>query len=265
MFDNINGARLAAKRLQSRYTVAASLAKEATARTAGWADWHNLEATIGRRPPPTAPHVSLSQFLSTRWPTMMPAILKIEVEPQKPRAVVVNYGYDDLLKLIAGTTVTRPDDGVIARNRSLVVMSCGIVDWWQGMVPLRRIDPEILSNHDYFEEYDEATGPIHVRTFRTEVYETLLVARWLASHMLFEGDTSDGPYLSSTPSLDGIEVLSSNVIGWKQSNNGSSFIAMDTPMPHLVDPQSGELRSSTEYAWIRDGEVIKDSMPPFVF
>lgn len=52
MFDSINGARLAYKRLTANYDLSSSNARELAARAAGWRDWHHLEATIATQPAP---------------------------------------------------------------------------------------------------------------------------------------------------------------------------------------------------------------------
>jgi hypothetical protein len=62
MFDNVNGARLAAKRIQDGAGTKASVAKELVARLAGWPDWHRLEKEVGGDAPRARPHAGLDAY-----------------------------------------------------------------------------------------------------------------------------------------------------------------------------------------------------------
>lgn len=53
-----------------------------------------------------------------------------------------------------------------------------------------------------------------------------------AKHLGWEGDFRDGPYVSGLPPLDG-NPESEVLIGWKQSNNGTCFIASPLPLAWL--------------------------------
>lgn len=56
-------------------------------------------------------------------------------------------------------------------------------------------------------------------------------AQQLAKKVQFEGDVSFGPYLSVLPDPD--SNGSALLIAWKQSNNGSTFIASPYPLTWL--------------------------------
>jgi hypothetical protein len=54
MFENLNGAKLASKRVKAALSVTASQANELTARAAGYRDWHHLTTTVGTAQAPAA-------------------------------------------------------------------------------------------------------------------------------------------------------------------------------------------------------------------
>lgn len=65
----------------------------------------------------------------------------------------------------------------------------------------------------------------------------LMQAKKLAGdHLGWQGDVSDGPYISAVPSIDARYAYDRNyyyMIGWKQNNNGITFIASEVFIPRL--------------------------------
>jgi len=63
-------------------------------------------------------------------------------------------------------------------------------------------------------------------------------AQELARKLGWEGDISFGPVVTVLPNQPGHYWRCNVVIGWKQSNNGTTFIASERfPLPWLVDDQ----------------------------
>jgi len=67
-------------------------------------------------------------------------------------------------------------------------------------------------------EYEDAGA------FEKRVNDLLAAAQKLALKHGWEGDTIQGPFLSAIPHEDGNADL---VLAWKQSNNGTTFIASE--------------------------------------
>lgn len=65
-----------------------------------------------------------------------------------------------------------------------------------------------------------------------EAYEDFMIeAQRLARALNWEGDFSTGPLVAAVPCLDG--GWFTFMIGWKQANNGTTYIASPVPLPHL--------------------------------
>jgi hypothetical protein len=99
----------------------------------------------------------------------------------------------------------------------LFVYSVGIIDDWYG----RRLFSEIAPRDD---EGMVLEGP------STEILaERFKLAGAAAREMFWEGDVTCGPYWAPIPISDD-PGASEFVIGWKQSNNGATFIASPFPL-----------------------------------
>jgi hypothetical protein len=85
------------------------------------------------------------------------------------------------------------------------------IDWWSGMIDLSRHSPR-----DFAMPFEDALE------FEGEVHALLAGAKKLARKNGWEGDISQGPFLCAIPSGDNTTDL---VVAWKQSNNGTCFIA----------------------------------------
>ena len=56
-------------------------------------------------------------------------------------------------------------------------------------------------------------------------------AKWCGEQTCWEGDISEGPYVTVLPIAEG--VLAPIIIGWKQSNNGTTFIYSEERLEFL--------------------------------
>jgi hypothetical protein len=102
-----------------------------------------------------------------------------------------------------------------------IVYATGPIDYWDGWIDLSK-----QKAGNFVGEY---TGE---GEFQNEVDEFLANAKKVASEVLgWEGDMIQGPYLSALPDPSGVRSLP--MIGWKQRNNGSTFIATQLPLRHL--------------------------------
>lgn len=59
-------------------------------------------------------------------------------------------------------------------------------------------------------------------------------AQELAEKAGWEGDIRDGPYVTVLPEPPGTSGLPPVVIGWKQGNNGGTFVASPYELPWLA-------------------------------
>ena len=66
-----------------------------------------------------------------------------------------------------------------------------------------------------------------------EVLNRFQRATQLALRLGWEGDFSNGPFISAIPAVHG-EGYSEFLIAWKQNNNGTTFIASPFPLPWLA-------------------------------
>jgi len=99
----------------------------------------------------------------------------------------------------------------MAKNGFVHLWTTGPIDYWSGMVDLRKFQVR-----DFAMEFEDADE------FEAEVNAFFEKAKKLAFKAGWEGDMSQGPFLGAIPNADGVPQL---IIGWKQSNNGSCFIA----------------------------------------
>ena len=102
----------------------------------------------------------------------------------------------------------------MGKSKLLNLWSVGPIDYWSGMIDLSKHNVQ-----DFAMEY-ENPGEL-----AENVSEMLARAKTLAKKAGWEGDISQGPFLGAIPKLDGSPSL---IIGWKQSNNGTCFIASHT-------------------------------------
>jgi len=105
---------------------------------------------------------------------------------------------------------------------------------------------------DFWEGWQKPSAVFSTDTFfpfRNPSYE---VERWvkmwakaqeLAKKVGWEGDVSAGPFVSGIPDDSETAII----IGWKQDNNGSTFIATPFEMPWLKE---------VTYAYIKEGSAV---------
>lgn len=89
------------------------------------------------------------------------------------------------------------------------------IDFWSGWMPEAEYLAALAAN-----EEDQAT-----------YYMRLGAAQVLAKRLGWEGDMRQGPFVSGLPAPD--SPYSEFLIGWKQSNNGTTFIASPYELPWL--------------------------------
>lgn len=58
-------------------------------------------------------------------------------------------------------------------------------------------------------------------------------AKKLATRAGWEGDVSQGPFVTVVPEVPGTYSTPPVIIAWKQKNNGTSFVASPFPLPWL--------------------------------
>jgi hypothetical protein len=72
-----------------------------------------------------------------------------------------------------------------------------------------------------------------------EVDKFLEEARRLAAeHAGYDGKDRDGPFVAALPPRDGYDGWSDFMVGWKQDNNGSTYIASPHPLEWLKSSQA---------------------------
>lgn len=108
----------------------------------------------------------------------------------------------------------------------MIVYDVGIIDYWSGWQM-----PEQVFNQD------DDSGD-HTWNRWQELWGT---AQNLASDLGWEGDISSGPYVSAVPNKPDEFWECSVLIGWKQFNNGQTFIASERfALPWLADCEQTE-------------------------
>lgn len=96
----------------------------------------------------------------------------------------------------------------------MIVYSIGIIDHWNGWQNPKRVFRAASK--------DTEDG----RTWAD--WEKLWTeAQWLAGRLGWEGDVRQGPYVAVVPNRPDEFWECSVIIGWKQDNNGSTFIASE--------------------------------------
>lgn len=100
----------------------------------------------------------------------------------------------------------------------MFVYALGPIDYWGGWTQLKDL---MIQDEDPW------------------VYASSLVRRWdlakeMARHLIWEGDVIQGPYVSPIPDTGG-DVVCEFLIGWKQQNNGTTFIASPFKLPWLEE------------------------------
>jgi hypothetical protein len=105
---------------------------------------------------------------------------------------------------------------------TLVVYELAPIDHWSGWIDLNTHDASKFAS-----PYDDAAA------FGQMVDAMLDEAKFLAETKLgWEGDVHQGPFLSSLPYDQGGHC--EPMIGWKQSNNGTTYIASLSPLDYLT-------------------------------
>lgn len=125
----------------------------------------------------------------------------------------------------------------------LIVYETTPLDWWGGMVPLSKFKAAMFAD-DYA---DEIMAPGCTPSGFQEYIDGLLAeARALAEAvLLYEGDIRQGPFLGGLPDPDYNRTLP--ILAWKQDNNGTTYIATLTPLPHLEGNPSAGYRNGKPY------------------
>ena len=117
----------------------------------------------------------------------------------------------------------------------LIVYSSMPLDYWGGMMKLDEFLKTETDLPDMLDLIDE------VRQVYAEAME-------MASHVGWEGDYIDGPYVSFLPNPGANETRP--VLAWKQRNNGTTFVASTVPLPHM----DAITDSAVHY---RGGEIVR--------
>ena len=101
------------------------------------------------------------------------------------------------------------------------------IDFWNGWQSAEEI-VSLDHNFDWINEI-KFVDPDSYFSFLRKAKHAALMAGW-------EGDMSDGPYISMLPD-DGDPGPCKFMIAWKQSNNGTTFIASPFELPWLGDSE----------------------------
>lgn len=117
----------------------------------------------------------------------------------------------------------------------LIVWATGPLDYWDGMIHLKNFASAFAEEFegDHFEE-----SP---KQFQQRIIAMAEEAQMLATHVGWEGDIIQGPYLTFLP--DPANNQTFPVFAWKQQNNGSTFVASVRPLHHM----DGEGFASVHY------------------
>lgn len=103
----------------------------------------------------------------------------------------------------------------------IVLYELGPHDWWGGWIDLAKHQVSKFADDHLGNEAAELTQ---------QVDRMLAAAKSLSTKHGWEGDMIQGPFLSAIPNHDNAIELA---LGWKQSNNGVTYIASSTELSHL--------------------------------
>lgn len=104
----------------------------------------------------------------------------------------------------------------------MIVYSLMPIDWWNGWR-----EPSDLFRVNVHQNPERWHDP-------AEWDELWAKARELARRAGWEGDIREGPYVTVVPQDPGMSALPPVIIGWKQDNNGTTFVASPFPLPWLA-------------------------------
>lgn len=154
--------------------------------------------------------------------------------------------YHERLEGIIAGKGQRPEDEVMSRANDVIVTDVGIIDYFDGMIPMVKFNPvEFTDPDDYTDE-----------TFHTtrQVLDTLEIGLHISRSMFFEGEISEGPYMSVIAAPIHMDRQPIVVVTWKQSNNGHTWMASNIVLPYDT--------GISDYGWTRDGHVVTGKHPP---
>jgi len=180
MFDNINGARLAAKRVQGAMALKSSVSREVVARIAGYGDWHGLEKTVGTASVPTrGVHASFAAYAATHG---------ISAEPATLLALIVPGEGGCVLEVTSGIMLTE------AAMRMLTALHCGCnAHIWNSETDGRYCDivTHRVAPYTFTHSYWKNHGKPDAELMHEERTEPRRIEGWLeADEMQDYGDTS---------------------------------------------------------------------------
>lgn len=92
------------------------------------------------------------------------------------------------------------------------------IDFWDGWVK----EDQFLARPG--DEYEDG-GKKRYANYLTRAFTAARTSHW-------EGDVKDGPYISGLPGAD--TSCPEIMIGWKQYNNGTTFICSPFPLPWVL-------------------------------
>lgn len=108
----------------------------------------------------------------------------------------------------------------MANGPFVIVYAVGPIDHWQGWIDLRKFNAA-----DFAGEYGDPAR------FAKQVEDFIKAAKAVAYNVGWEGDIRQGPFLSALPIEGGSD--SGMMVGWKQDNNGTTFIASSIPLEYM--------------------------------
>jgi hypothetical protein len=115
----------------------------------------------------------------------------------------------------------------LAGGVAMFVYAIQPIDFWNGWQ--NPSDLFRVSTHEYSTDYHNPAewGPAWTK------------AKELARQVGWEGDIREGPYVTVLPHSDG--GFPPFVIGWKQENNGDTFIAAPFELPWLAQEYGSKI------------------------
>jgi hypothetical protein len=123
-------------------------------------------------------------------------------------------------------------------SQHVYVYEMSPVDYWEGMTPLGSyFDDRCMSNM-----LEWRRAPEFDRVLRF-LFRTMEIAR---SHGHWEGDVAHGPYISAVPDSGGLDCAL--ILAWKQSNNGTTYVASQIELPWLAEYRLAALEKETDDA-----------------